>query len=56
MRSDGDVHNFYVGDSISGRKRTCLGEWDVPQTFFFAVAFDDDIYVLYNVDILFCEY
>ena len=57
VRSYGDVHTFNVSARISGGRITWWGKWDVPQAVgFVVVAFDDDITVFYNVDVVFCEY
>ena len=57
MHIDGAMCTFYVGASLSGGKSTLWGKWDVPQAVgFVEVAFDDDISVFKDVDVVFCEY
>ena len=42
---------------LSGGRSTLWGKWDVPQAVgFVEVAFDDDISVFKDVDVVFCEY
>ena len=46
-----------MGAIISGGKINLWGKWYVPQAVgFVAVAFDDNVFVFYNVSAVFCEY
>ena len=57
VHSYGAVHNLYVGARLSGGNSTWWVKWDVTQDVsFFAVAFDANISVFYNIDVVFYEY